>query len=119
MGRPLTHPNIEDITVAGILYALSDPVRLTIVSELLKEEAGLNCARMTDRLEVEMPKSTCSQHYRILRESGLIVSERKGVELTSRVRAHELEARFPGLLQSILKAHEQETSKTRRRGRGG
>ena len=119
MSRPLTHPNIEDITVTGILYALSDPVRLAIVSELLKEEAGLNCTCMTDRLEVEMPKSTCSQHYRILRESGLIVSERKGVELTSRVRVRELETRFPGLLQSILKAHEQETAKTRRRERGG
>lgn len=119
MSRPLAHPNSEDVTVAGILHALADPVRLAIVSELLKAEAGLNCTQMTDRLEVDMPKSTCSQHYRILRESGLIVSERKGVELTSRVRLRELETRFPGLLQSILKAHEQETTKTRRRGRGG
>ncbi|MBI3562874.1 MAG: helix-turn-helix transcriptional regulator [Gammaproteobacteria bacterium] len=119
MSRPLAHPNIEDVTVAGILHALADPVRLAIVSELLKAESGLNCTQMTDRLEVGMPKSTCSQHYRILRESGLIVSERKGVELTSRVRGRELETRFPGLLQSILKAHEQEMMKTRRRGRSG
>ena len=119
MSRPLAHPNSEDITVAGILHALADPVRLAIVNELLEAEAGLNCTQMTDRLEVDMPKSTCSQHYRILRESGLIVSERKGVELTSRVRVRELETRFPGLLQAILKAHEQETTKTRRRGRSG
>lgn len=119
MSRPLAHPNIEDITVAGILHALADPMRLAIVSELLKVEAGLSCTQTTDRLEVEMPKSTCSQHYRILRESGLILSERKGVELTSWVRVRELETRFPGLLQSILKAHEQETTKTRRRGRSG
>ncbi|MBK7357163.1 helix-turn-helix domain-containing protein [Propionivibrio sp.] len=103
MSRPLAHPNSEDITVAGILHALADPVRLAIVSELLKAEAGLNCTQMTDRLEVDMPKSTCSQHYRILRESGLIVSERKGVELTSHVRLRELETRFPGLLNRFSK----------------
>lgn len=123
MSRPIAHPNSEDITVAGILHALADPVRLAIVSELLKAEAGLNCTQTTERLAVDMPKSTCSQHYRILRESGLIVSERKGVELTSRVRVRELETRFPGLLQAILKAREQETkqetAKTRRPGRSG
>ncbi len=111
MSRPLAHPNIEDVTVAGILHALADPVRLAIVSELLKAEAGLNCTQTTCRLDVEMPKSTCSHHYRILREAGLIASERKGVELTSRVRTRELEARFPGLLESILQAHERETGK--------
>ena len=118
MSRPLTHPNIEDTTVAGILHALADPVRLTIVRELLRAEASLNCTQMTDRLELEMPKSTCSQHYRILRESGLIFSERKGVELTSRVRVHELETRFPSLLSTILKAYEQETRATQRREGG-
>jgi DNA-binding transcriptional ArsR family regulator len=118
MGRPISHPNIEDITVAGILHALADPHRLAIVGELLKAESGLNCTQTTGKLEVPMPKSTCSQHYRILREAGLIACERKGVEMTSRVRLRELDARFPGLLQSILKAHEKETAKGRRRGRG-
>ncbi|MCP5418966.1 MAG: helix-turn-helix transcriptional regulator [Gammaproteobacteria bacterium] len=112
MSRPLAHPNIEDTTVAGILHALADPLRVAIVRELLNAEARLNCTQVTNRLEVDLPKSTCSQHYRILRESGLIISERKGVELTSRVRVRELEARFPGLLQSILNAYEQETAKT-------
>ena len=118
MSRPLTHPNIEDTTVAGILHALADPVRLTIVRELLRAEASLNCTQVTNRLEVDLPKSTCSQHYRILRESGLIFSKRKGVELTSRVRVCELETRFPGLLQSIIKAYEQEMMETQRRSGG-
>jgi DNA-binding transcriptional ArsR family regulator len=118
MSRPLPHPHSEDITVAGILHALADPVRLAIVSELLKAEEGMSCTQTTGRLELPMPKSTCSQHYRILREAGLIVSERKGVELSSRVRVRELDARFPGLLQSILKAHDKEKVKARRRTRG-
>lgn len=109
MARPLTHPHIDDVTVAGILHALSDPVRLSIVNRLLKSPAGMNCTETTLKLKLAMPKSTCSQHYRILREAGLIVSERRGVDLSSRVRSSELEARFPGLLASILKAFRKET----------
>jgi DNA-binding transcriptional ArsR family regulator len=111
MARPLTHPHIHDVTVAGILHALSDPVRLAIVGTLLKTPAGMNCTETTLKLKLAMAKSTCSQHYRILRESGLIVSERRGVDLSSRVRASELEAHFPGLLASILKAYKKETSR--------
>jgi DNA-binding transcriptional ArsR family regulator len=116
MGRALTHPHMDDVTVAGILHALSDPVRLGIVSKLLKAPAGMNCTQTTLKLKLKlaMPKSTCSQHYRILREAGLIVSERRGVDLSSRVRAVELEARFPGLLASILKSYKKETSRPAR-----
>ena len=90
------------------MHALSDPVRLSIVAELRKAEEGLNCIETTSRLKYTMPKSTCSQHYRILRESGIIQSERRGVELTSKVRRKELDSRFPGLLDAILKAWRRE-----------
>ena len=90
------------------MHALSDPVRLSIVAELRKAEEGLNCVETTGRLKCSMPKSTCSQHYRILRESGIIHSERRGVELTSKVRRKELDSRFPGLLDAILKAWRRE-----------
>jgi len=106
--RPLHHPPVESITVAGILHALSDPVRLGIVAELRKEEQGLNCVETASRLSCSMPKSTCSQHYRILREAGVIHSERRGVELTSRVRKKDLDSRYPGLLDAILKAWRKE-----------
>ncbi|HXL64401.1 MAG TPA: helix-turn-helix domain-containing protein [Xanthobacteraceae bacterium] len=114
MARPLTHPHMDDVTVAGILHALSDPVRIGIVNKLLKAPAGMNCTETTLKLKLAMPKSTCSQHYRILREAGLIVSERRGVDLSSRVRAAELDARFPGLLASILKSYKKETSRPAR-----
>lgn len=102
--RPLQHPPMKSVTLPGILYALSDPVRLAVVSELAKKEAGLSCVEMMARTKHDLPKSTCSQHYQILRESGLIVSERHGVELVSRLRRKELDARFPGLLAAVLKA---------------
>lgn len=114
MARPLPHPHIDEVTVAGILHAMSDPVRVGIVSKLLLSPAGMNCTQTTQKLKLAMAKSTCSQHYRVLREAGLLVSERKGVDLSSRVRAVELEARFPGLLPSILKAYKKEASRTSR-----
>ena len=114
MARPLTHPHIDDVTVGGILHALSDPVRIGIVSKLLKAPGGMNCRETTLKLKLAMPKSTCSQHYRILRDAGLIVSERRGVDLSSRVRAAELERRFPGLLASILKSYKKEISRSAR-----
>ncbi len=55
--------------------------------------------------------STCSQHFQILREAGLIRCERKGVELSSRLRLRELEARFPGLLRSILRSYRHEKAR--------
>jgi DNA-binding transcriptional ArsR family regulator len=106
--RPLHHPDIEHVTVAGILHALADPVRLAIVTELRRAEGGMNCTETMSRCKVALPKSTCSQHYQILREAGLIYCERKGVELSSRLRSDELAKRFPGLIDAILCAHAKE-----------
>ncbi len=115
MTRPLSHPDGAGVTLAGLLFALADPVRLAIVRELLKSPAGLNCTETTARIGLSMPKSTCSQHYRILRESGLIASERRGTELVSRVRAQLLTERFPGLLESVIAAYERERPAALRR----
>ena len=52
-----------------------------------------------------MPKSTLSQHFKALREAGLIRSERRGVEMLNVSRCAEIETRFPGLIPAIIKAH--------------
>jgi DNA-binding transcriptional ArsR family regulator len=106
MPRPLQHPAAQDIAIAAVLYALSDPVRAAIVRELSTQPQGMNCTETNQRLGLKLPKSTCSQHYRILREAGVIHCERRGVELFSKVRTQELAARFPGLLRSILRGYE-------------
>ena len=105
MPRPIQHPAAGDISIAAVLYALSDPVRAAIVRELTKAPQGMNCTEMNQRLGLKLAKSSCSQHYRILREAGLIFCERKGVELSSRVRTQELSAKFPGLLRAILNGY--------------
>jgi DNA-binding transcriptional ArsR family regulator len=114
--RPLRHPSIENVSVADILHALADPVRLAIVSELQDAESEMNCVETMSKAEVALAKSTCSQHFQILREAGLILCERKGVELSSRLRWRELEGRFPGLLTAILKAYKAERPKRERVG---
>ena len=106
--RPLRHPDIDSVDVVDILYALADPVRLAIVGELMEARDGLSCVETMSRVQLVLPKSTCSQHFQILREAGLIRCERRGVELSSRLRLREIEGRFPGLLRSILRSYGQE-----------
>ena len=97
----------------GILHALADPVRLAFVHVLLTEKAGINCVDTMNKANMVMPKSTCSQHFQILREAGVVRSERRGVELINFLRHHDLEARFPGLLASIFRAHAHEAPSRR------
>lgn len=113
--RPLFHPPIDSITVTGLLHALSDPVRLSIVRELRTNCAGMNCVETMAHVDEAMPKSTCSLHFQILREAGLIRSERRGVELSNQLRLEELDQRFPGLLDSILEAHHKELARPPRK----
>jgi DNA-binding transcriptional ArsR family regulator len=106
--RPLRHPDIDSVSVVDILHALADPVRLAIVVELMDAQDGMSCVETMSRVELVLPKSTCSQHFHILREAGLIRCERRGVELSSRLRIREIEGRFPGLLMSILRSYDKE-----------
>ena len=56
-----------------------------------------------------IPKSTLSQHFRALREAGLVRGERRGVEMHNISRCAEIEGRFPGLLRAIINAHTIQT----------
>jgi DNA-binding transcriptional ArsR family regulator len=103
--RPLFHPSIEDVTVEGILHALSDPVRVAMYADLVAQECPQNCSNFLTVSNKAIPKSTLSQHFRILREAGLIRSERHGVEMQNISRCTELDKRFPGLIRAIVAAH--------------
>ena len=103
--RPLFHPSVEDITVEGILHALSDPVRVAIYLDIMSSACSQTCstfARVSDR---SIPKSTLSQHFKALREAGLIRGDRRGVEMHNTSRCQEIEKRFPGLIKAIVRAH--------------
>ena len=103
--RPLFHPSIDDVTVEGILHALSDPVRVAMYAAIVAQECPQNCSNFLTVSDKAVPKSTLSQHFKILREAGLIRSERHGVEVQNTSRCTELEQRFPGLIRAIVTAH--------------
>jgi DNA-binding transcriptional ArsR family regulator len=103
--RPLFHPSIEDVTVEGILHALSDPVRVAIYAQIVAQDCSQNCSGFVHVGAQAIPRSTLSQHFKALREAGLIRGERRGVEMYNVSRCVELEGRFPGLIPAILNAH--------------
>ena|ERR1700761_7573276 len=103
--RPLFHPSIEDITVEGVLHALSDPVRVAIFVDIASSNCSQTCSEFLQVSEKTIPKSTLSQHFKVLREAGLILGERHGVEMRNISRCAEIDKRFPGLIAAILNAH--------------
>jgi DNA-binding transcriptional ArsR family regulator len=103
--RPLFHPAVEYITVENILYALSDPVRVAIFANIVGSGCPQRCSQFLKISEIAVPKSTLSRHFKILREAGLIRSERRGVEMHNTPRYAEVEERFPGLIMAIVNAH--------------
>ena len=103
--KPLFHPSAEDITVEGILHALSDPVRAHILAKILHAAGAQTCSAFLEISDRPIPKSTLSQHFKVLREAGLIRSERKGVELHNAARCEEISVRFGPLVSTVLAAH--------------
>lgn len=103
--RLLAHPKLDEITVEGILHALSDPIRIEIFVRLVSSECAKNCTAFVHVAKDALPKSTLSQHFRTLREAGLIRSERKGVELINSTRCGELKDRFGPMIQAIVAAY--------------
>lgn len=113
--KPLFHPSLEDVTVEGIMHALSDPVRAAIFANIAASSCAQTCSTFLKVGDRPIPKSTLSEHFKTLREAGLIRAERQGVEMRNTSRCGELEKRFPGLIPAIVRAHGlQSGGKTRR-----
>lgn len=103
--RPLRHPGTDAITLQGVLYALADPVRMGIVRRLYAQ-GTLNCAQSCG--DDALPRATLSRHFDLLRDAGLVRTERDGVQYLNVLRVDDVEARFPGLLASLLQAAERD-----------
>jgi DNA-binding transcriptional ArsR family regulator len=116
--RPLSHPAMEDVTVEGILHALSDPARVAIFTDIAAAAGPQSCSTFLQVSEKSIPKSTLSLHFKTLREAGLIRSERQGVEMHNISRCAELQERFPGLILSIVNAHKVQSEQAARLAKG-
>ncbi|WP_369383721.1 ArsR/SmtB family transcription factor [Streptomyces sp. cg36] len=92
----------DEIRLEGVLHALSDPIRLSVVSDLAAAPAPgeLSCSHF----DLPVTKSTTTHHFRVLRESGVVQQTYRGTAKMNGLRRDDLEALFPGLLDRILEA---------------
>jgi ArsR family transcriptional regulator len=78
--EPVVYPDLEREQaqrMATIAKALGDPVRLQLV-DVLRKHAGKVCVcELVPLFELSQP--TVSHHLKILREAGIVGSERKGL----------------------------------------
>jgi len=104
MRTPL-HPACEELSLPNILYALGDPLRLRIVGQLAAADAAISCGDL--QVVKEVAKSTGSHQFKVLREAGLIRMMPQGRRVLVSLRRDDLEARFPGLLETILHTYQR------------
>ena len=96
----IAHPARDQIELSAILHALSDPVRLKIVAALAGSDGEPTCGSF----DVPVTKSTCTHHFKVLREAGVIRQRQEGTSRRNTLRTEDLDARFPGLLDTVLSA---------------
>ncbi len=93
-------PARDAIRLEAVLYALSDPVRLAIVLCMAQSSGERPCGAF----EPALPKSTLAHHFKVLRASGLLATRAEGTQSLNSLRRGDLDARFPGLLDAVLRA---------------
>src|SRR3982751_4765622 len=98
-------PPASDMTLAAVMAALSDPVRVAIVREL-----GARGESACGTFELGVSKATRSHHFKVLREAGLTPTRAEGTHGIVALRREDVDARFPGLLGAVLSAAEREAA---------
>ena len=98
--RQLPHPDLADIPLTTVLFALSDPARLDLVRQLAAH--GPLTVAQCHSTDPGVPKSTFSHHLKTLREAGLIRNEPDGRQRTITLRRAEIDKRFPKILDAVL-----------------
>ena len=96
----IAQPARAELVLATVLHALSDPVRLRIVAALAATDEQPSCGAF----DLPVTKSTCTHHFKVLREAGVITQRQQGTARLNSLRREDLDARFPGLLASVLQA---------------
>ena len=102
VGTPVDYPATSAIELVDILQALADPVRLQIVRILDRTNGEMPCTDF--QLALPVGKSTASHHLKVMREAGLVTARVEGTRRYYALRRDDLDVRFPGLLDSVLRA---------------
>ena len=99
--RDLPHPDLADVELTEVLFALSDPSRLELVRLIARD--GPRTVANCQAVDPAAPKSTFSHHLKTLREAGVVRNVPAGRQRMVSLRRDELDERFPGLLDSVLR----------------
>ena len=87
-GQPLAEGRAADL--ARMFKALGDPVRLRMLSLIAAHEGGESCVcDISPAFDLSQP--TISHHLKVLREAGLLDSQRRGTWVYYRVIPSALE----------------------------
>jgi DNA-binding transcriptional ArsR family regulator len=95
----VSHPKISSIKLEQVLKALGDPVRISIVKQLL---AVPHAEKACGTFDYTITKATFSHHLKILRDAGVIRNRQEGTRRMTSLRTEDLKKKFPGLLEMIL-----------------
>jgi DNA-binding transcriptional ArsR family regulator len=95
----LPHPDADQISLSNVLATLGDETRLAIIGQLARDElVGMTCGQFTDLAS----KTAISYHVAKLREAGIVNVAPEGTRRRVTLRRADLDARFPGFLDSII-----------------
>jgi DNA-binding transcriptional ArsR family regulator len=98
--RITDHPELHDITLQGVLEALVDPVRRSIVRQLARAGQDMACGTF----DITVTRSTGTHHFKVLRHAGVIRQYYVGTSRMNTLRRQDLEDLFPGLLKAVVDA---------------
>jgi len=104
LANPLEIPDEADFDLFSTMSAFVDPVRRAIVQNIA-ESPGTSCSTS----DFGVSKSALTRHWRVLREAGIIRQEVDGNRHRNWLRRDELDRRFPGLVDLVLREHEAST----------
>ncbi len=108
MGPELDFPTRAEIRLVDVLHAFADPVRLELLHVLDEADGAVACGQ----IPLPVSKATASHHFKVLREAGVVWAREVGTRRYYSLRRDDLEARFPGLLESVLHAGAEAASFT-------
>jgi len=98
LSQPLVVPAEDEIDLFKVMSALADPVRRALVL-YIAQDPGTACSTS----DFGVSKSALTRHWRVLRESGLLKQEADGTRHRNWLRRDELDRRFPGLIDLVLR----------------
>ncbi|SEB44360.1 MULTISPECIES: ArsR/SmtB family transcription factor [Rhodococcus] len=94
------HPATADLELGTVLSALSDGHRRRVIVELAR--LPVDAERTCQSFGMPLAKQTVTHHFKILRNAGLIKEVDYGNRKAISLRKHDIDQRFPGLLDVLV-----------------